>query len=171
MILMCFALILISLSSYGQYNNSTDCFSYPAKVVKFDLRDNYDNARWILFNWLGAETLDDVYYGQMELIYKDVIHRNDTVFIDFGFYESDKSLKSKKKLKLVAKTTVAFRQRTNECIWAFVYPFIAPSRGLNFGDNLLEMRLTDTTHNYLKAQRNIINECFVELALKKKIID
>jgi len=169
--LMCFAFFMLSISTYGQTNKSNDCFNYPRKIVKLNSRENYDNARWILFNWLGAEQLDEIYYGQMELVYKDVISRNDTTLIHFGFYVRDITKAKKDQLTLVAKATVGFKQSTKKCFWAFLYPFIAPSTGLTSGDSLLEAQLTDTTSNFLKQEKSIINKCFLELARKKKIID
>jgi hypothetical protein len=47
-----------------------NCFKYPRKIVKLNSGDDYDNARWILFNWLGAEQLDEMYYGQMDWFIK-----------------------------------------------------------------------------------------------------
>jgi hypothetical protein len=168
---MCFAFFILSLSTYGQTNKSNDCFNYPRKIDKLNSRENYNNARWILFNWLGAEQLNEIYYGQMELVYKDIISRNDTTLIHFGFYERDITKAKKKQLTLVAKATVGFKKSTKKYFWAFLYPFIAPSRGLEFGDSLLGLQLTDTTSNFLKTQRNIINKCFLELARKKQIIE
>jgi hypothetical protein len=168
---MFFAFFLLSTNSYGQTNKSNDCFNYPRKISKLKLQDNYNNSRWILFNWLGAETLDDIYYGQMELIYKDAVSRNDTTEIYFGFYDLDTTKAKKNQLTLVAKATVAFKQSTKQFILAYLYPFIAPSRGLRSGNSLLEGQLTETTSNFLKLEKNKINKCFLELAKKKKIID
>ena len=169
--LMFFVFFLLSTNSYGQTNKSNDCFNYPRKISKFKLQDNYNDARWILFNWLGTKTLDDIYYGQMELIYKDAVSRNDTTDIYFGFYVLDTTKAKKNQLTLVAKATVAFKQSTKQCFWAFLYPFIAPSTGLTSGNSLLDGQLTETTSNFLKLEKSKINKCFLELAKRKKMID
>lgn len=169
--LMFFSFFLLSINTYGQTSKPKDCFNYPRKISKLKLQDNYNDARWILFNWLGAETLDDIYYGQMELVYENAIKKNDTIDIYFGFYTLDTAKAKKNQLTLVAKATVAFKQSTKQCFWAFLYPFMAPSRGLTSGNSLLEGQLTETTSNLLKFERTKINNCFLELARQKKIIE
>ena len=170
--LMFFILLLLTINSYGQAKKAKDCFKYPKEISKLKLQDNYDNARWILFNWIGAETyMDDIYFGQMELFYKGISSRSDTIDIYFGFYVRDTTKGKKDKMTLVARATVAFKMSTNQCFWAFLYPFAAPSRGLKDGDSLLEAKLTVETTDFLKQKTDIINKCFLELARKRKIID
>ena len=169
---MFFILLSLSVNSYGQTKKAKDCFKYPKEIYKLKLQDNYDNARWILFNWIGAKTyIDDIYFGQMELVYKGLSSRSDTTDIFFGFYVRDSTKAKKNKMTLVAKATVAFKLSTNQCFWTFLYPFAAPSRGLIFGDDLLEGKLTVETTDFLKQNTDIINKCFLELARRRKIID
>jgi hypothetical protein len=170
--LMLFILLLLSINSYSQIEKAKDCFKYPKKISKLKLQNNYDNARWILFNWIGAKTyIDDIYFGQMELSYKGINSRNDTTDIFFGFYFRDSTKAKKNQMTLVASATVAFKRSTNQCFWAFLYPFAAPSRGLQLGDRLLEAKLSVETTDFLKMKTDIINKCFLELARKRKIID
>ena len=170
--LILFILLLHSVNSYGQTKKTKDCFKYPKEISKLKLQDNYDNARWILFNWIGAKTyIDGIYFGQMELSYKGISSRSDTTDIFFGFYVRDSTQAKKNQMTLVARATVAFKLSTNQCFWAFLYPFARPSRGLNFGDSLLEAKLTAETSDFLKQKTDIINKCFWELARKRKLID
>jgi hypothetical protein len=170
--LIFFTLLLLSINSFGQKVKAKDCFKYPKEISKLKLQDNYDNSRWILFNWIGAETyIDEIYFGQMELLYKGISSRIDTTDIFFGFYFRDSTKAKKNQMTLVANATVSFKLSTNQCFWAFVYPFAAPSRGLKFGDSLLEAKLSIETKDFLKQKTEIINKCFLEIARKRKIID
>jgi hypothetical protein len=166
-----FIFFSLSFNTFCKTDNTSDCFEYPTKIQKLKSIDIYDNARWILFNWLGAKKLDGIYYGQMVLEYKDVISRNDTMVIFFNFYESNKSAKKKKELTLVANARVAFKQSTKQCIWTFLYPFEDFSDGLRSGDKRLQILLSDITSKFIKEQNNIINVCYLELARRKKLID
>lgn len=170
--LIFFILLSLSIDSYGQTEKAKDCFKYPKEISKLKLQDNYDNARWILFNWIGADTyIDDIYFGQMELLYNGISSRSDTTDIFFSFYVRDSTKAKKNRMTLVAKATVALKPSTNQCFWAFLYPFASPSRGLKFGDSLLEAKLTVETTDFLKQKKDIINKCFLQLARKRKLID
>jgi len=107
----------------------------------------------------------------MELRYKDLLSRNDTIEIFFQFYASDPSSMDKKKSVLVSRTSVAFKQDTKKRLWAFHYPYEDFSTGLESGDQLLESPLSDTAIQFLKSHSNIINDCYLQLAKKEGIID
>ena len=124
-----------------------------------------------MFNWLGPKKLDEVYYGQMELRYKDVLSKNDTIEIFFQFYVDDTSDVEKANSILVARASVAFRRQTKKRLWAFVYPFESWSDGLESGDKLLESPASDTAIQFMKSHTNILNSCYLLLAKKEKILD
>ncbi len=155
----------------GMTKRSNECFDYPQEIEKLNCRDIYDNSRWILFNWLGAKKLDDIYYGQMELRYKAIASENDTTVIFFNFYALTTNSTKKNKLELVANARVAFKQSTKKCIWTFLYPFEDFSDGLKLGDKRLELTPIDTTSKFLIARKKIINNCFIELAKQQHVID
>jgi hypothetical protein len=144
---------------------------YPSSITNLNSQELYDTARWILFNWYGPKKIDDIYYGQMELRYKDVFSRNDTIEIFFQFYSLDTSSLDKSTSRLVARASVAFRLQSKRRLWAFVYPYESWSAGLESGDKLLESPLSDTAINFMRSHRNILNSCYLMLAKKGKVIE
>ena len=62
-----------------------ECSDYPPRIKDLKSEDLYDSARWILFNWQGPKKLEGIYYGEMELRYKDVVSKNDSIEIFFIF--------------------------------------------------------------------------------------
>lgn len=168
--LIVYSIIPIIALTFSKKITSHDCFEYPQKISELKSSDLYDSARWVLFNWLGSKKLNGVYYGQMELKYKNVLSRKDTMVIFFEFYATDSSSKDKNKLALVANTRVSIKQSTKKCFWAFHYPFEGFSSNLSTGDKRLESYPTSETINFLKSQNNI-NHCFLELARKKNLLE
>jgi hypothetical protein len=124
-----------------------------------------------LFNWLGPKKLEGVYYGQMELRYREVLSKNDTTVIFFQFYAPDTSSVEKANLILAAHARVAFRTTTKKSLWAFVYPLEDFSAGLRPGDKRLETPPSDTAIKFLNSHRSIIDDCYLQLAKKKQILD
>jgi hypothetical protein len=152
-----YLLILFLVSCSDKSSDKNECFVYPSKIDDLDSRDLYDNARWILFNWLGPQKLDEVYYGQMELRFRSVLSKNDTIEIFFLFCAPDSSSMEKTKPIPVARASVAFRHDTKKRLWAYVYPFEDFSDSLESGDELLEAPPSDTAINFMKSHRNILD--------------
>ena len=163
--------VMFFVMSAEDRSDKDGCFDYPKRIDELNSRDLYDSARWILFNWLGPKELDGVYYGQMELRYKNVLSRNDTMEIFFQFYGPDTSSMKKTTSNLIARASVAFRQNTKKRLWAFVYPLEGFSADIESGDKFLEFPPSDTAIKFLKSRRNIINECYLQFARKKQILD
>jgi hypothetical protein len=164
-------LVLVFLYFSEEKSDKDTCFDYPQRINEPSSRDFYDSARWILYNWLGPKKIDGIYYGQMELRFRDVLSRNDTIEIFFQFYAPDSLSAEKKKSTLVARASVAFRQDTKKRLWAFVYPFEDFSDGLEPGDKYLESPPSDTAIKFLKLRKYIINDCYLQLARKRLVLD
>ena len=165
-------LMVLIFVYFSEENRDKDpCFDYPGRINELSSRDFYDSARWILFNWLGPKKIDGVYYGQMELRYRHVLSRNDTIEIFFQFYAPDSLSVEKKKSTLVARASVAFRQDTKKRLWALVYPFEYFSDGLEPGDKFLESPPSDTAIRFLRLHKYIINDCYLQLAKKRQVLD
>jgi len=168
--LILFTLFPIFTLFFSKTINANNCFDYPQKITELNSSDIYDSARWVLFNWLGSKKLDEVYYGQMELKYENVHVNNDTMIIFFNFYATDSISENKNKLTRVANASVTIKQSTKKCIWAFNYPFEDFSSHLSTGDKRLESSPSTTTINFLKSE-NKINDCFLELARRKELLE
>lgn len=121
---MKFILIIstVVIFSCNQINGGkSECFHYPSKIENLNARDLYDTARWILFNWLSGKKGDEYYYGQMELRFKSVLVRNDSLEIFFLFYPPDSLDSTNARSNPVARASVAFRKDTKEKLWAFTH--------------------------------------------------
>jgi hypothetical protein len=164
-------LILIFVYCSDDNRGKDTCFDYPERINELGSRELYDSARWILFNWLGPKKIDGIYYGQMELRYRHVLSRNDTTEIFFQFYRPDTLSVGKKNSTLVARANVAFRQDTKSRLWALVYPFEDFSDDLGPGDKSLESPLSDTAIKFLKLHKDVINDCYLQLAIKGQVFD
>ena len=163
-------LSIISFFLVKEPDNNNNCLDYPQKIIDLKATDIYDSARWVIYNWLGSKKLDDIYYGQMELKYKNVQISNDTIVIHFNFYSIDNSSTNKNELLEVTKTSVTINRSTKKCIWAFNYPFEDFSSNLSTGDKLLESAASINTINFLKTKSKI-NSCFLELARLRKLLE
>jgi hypothetical protein len=164
-------LVLFFVYFYEDNRGKDTCFDYPERINELSSRDFYDSARWILFNWLGPKKIDGIYYGQMELRYRHVLSRNDTTEIFFQFYTPDTLSVAKQNSTLVARASVAFRQDTKIRLWALVYPLEDFSDELEPGDKILESPLSDTAIKFLKLHKYIINDCYLQLAIKRQVFD
>jgi hypothetical protein len=151
--------------------SKSKCFHYPSKIEDLNARNLYDTARWILFNWLSDKKEDNYYYGQMELRFKDVFIRNDSLEIFFLVYPPDSLTSTDKKSHPVARASVAFRKDTKERLWAFVYPFNDFSDGLEHGDKELDFPPSDKAIQFIKKHRDSLNNCYHELAVKLKVLN
>lgn len=166
-----YPLFIFFLSCSVKRNDNSDCFNYPSRISDLHSQNLYDSARWVLFNWLGPKKLDEVYYGHMELRFKDVLSKNDTIEIFFQFYDPYSSSVEKTPSNPVARASVAFRSDTKKRLWAYVYPFEYFSDDLESGNKLLEFPLSDTAIKFIQSQKNSLNDCYLQLVKKQKLLD
>jgi hypothetical protein len=166
-------IIIFSLfiSCSDKNTENMECFNYPSQINELHSVDLYDSARWILFNWLGPKKLDEVYYGQMDLRFKTALAKNDTIEIFFEYYAPDSSTVEKGKSMLAARASVGFSHASKKRLWAFVYPFEDFSDGLEAGDKRLQLPPSDTAIQFIKSHKRILNNCYLQFARDKKIID
>lgn len=166
-----FVIVLFGCSNNSSKSNeSNDCFNYPAKVKELKCEEVYDNARFILYNWLGSDDLSGVKYGQMELRYKNILTKEDSVAVFLNFYARDTASKSDS-LSIVANGRVVLLKSANKAISAFIYPFANFSDDLDEGDPRLGIKLTDATSKFLKTGNNKVNDCFIQLVRKRDLIE
>jgi hypothetical protein len=160
------------LFSCNQINvDKSQCFHYPSQIEKLNADDFYDTARWILFNWLSDKKDDKYSYGQMELRFKSVLVRNDSLEIFFLFYPPDSMTSNSTNQNPVARASVAFRKDTKEKLWAFFYPYNNFSDDLSPGNKELDSPPSDKAIQYIKLHRDSLNNCYRELAVKLKILN
>ena len=163
---------VVFIFSCNQKNgDKSACFHYPPQIENLNARDLYDTARWILFNWLSDKKEDEYYYGQMELRFKSVFVRNDSLEIFFLFYPPDSLTSTGAKSNAIARASVAFRKDTKKRLWAFVYPFNNFSDGLEPGNKELDSPPSEKAIHFIKSHRGSLNVCYHELAAKLKILN
>ncbi len=164
-------LTIVTLSYCQTNSDKSNCFNYPSQINDLKIGDLYDTARWVLYNWLSDRKEGECYYGQMKLIFKSALLRNDSLEIFFNFYHPDTIPSTGQNSNAFAWGSVAFKMDTKKRLWAFFYPFENFSDGLESGDKQLDYPPSDKALRFIKSHRDSLNVCYLALAEKLKIIN
>ena len=168
--LIVFILITFVFSCNRNDTKTSECSNYPARVQELEVCNLYDTAQWVLYNWLCDRNENKYYYSQMELRFKGIFAKNDSIGIFFLFYSPDTLSKTNLKPKAVAEASVAFQKSSKKKLWAFVYPFNNFSESLEQGKKELDSPPSDKALQFIKLHRDSLNHRYRELAIKLKIL-
>lgn len=150
------------------------CFAYPMQIDNVIEREFYDSTRWFIYTMHCDKPYLPKYdslfktFGELSLKFENIIIMNDTIEINFSFFDDNiQVLPSMTRDFRELTTGVGFDVKTKRKIYmGSVNGFTVVSLDTN---SRYQYPLQPEVINYIKANQDKIDNCFKELAIKNGI--